>query len=76
MKAETLIRMANQIAQFFEPYPHDEALAGVADHIKKFWDPRMRADFFAALDKGENEGLHPLAAEAAQELRGKGATAH
>jgi formate dehydrogenase subunit delta len=75
MKSETLIRMANQIAQFFEPYPHDEALAGVEDHIKKFWDPRMRADFFAALDKGV-EGLHPLALEAANELKAKGKTAH
>jgi formate dehydrogenase subunit delta len=76
MKSETLIRMANQIAQFFEPYPHDEALAGVADHIKKFWDPRMRTDFFAALDKGEGGGLHPLALEAAAKLRDKGATTH
>jgi formate dehydrogenase subunit delta len=73
MKTETLVRMANQIAQFFEPYPHDEALEGVADHIKKFWDPRMRADLFAALDKGAVDGLHPLALEAAKKLKDKAA---
>ncbi len=76
MKSDTLIRMANQIAMFFEPYPHDEAVKGVVTHIKSFWDPRMRTDFFAALDAGVG-GLHPLAAEAAQALREKGsATTH
>ncbi len=73
MKTDTLVRMANQIAQFFEPYPHDEALEGVADHIKKFWEPRMREDLFDALDKGEAEGLHPLALEAAEKLKAAGA---
>lgn len=72
MKTDTLIRMANQIAQFFEPYPHDEAVKGVATHIKSFWDPRMRTDFFAALDAGTAGGLHPLALEAAEALREKG----
>lgn len=77
MKSETLVRMANQIAQFFEPYPHDEAVKGVATHIKSFWDPRMKSDFFAALDAGSVEGLHPLALEAAAALRDKGsATTH
>lgn len=72
MKSETLIRMANQIAQFFEPYPHDEAVDGVVYHIKSFWDPRMRTDLFDALDKGAT-GLHPLALEATIALRSKGA---
>ena len=34
--------MANQIALFFASYPKDEAVAGVTDHFKKFWEPRMR----------------------------------
>ena len=43
MKAEHLVHMANQISQFFESQPtRDEAVAGVLDHIKRFWDPRMR----------------------------------
>jgi formate dehydrogenase subunit delta len=70
MKTDALIRMANQIAAFFEPYPHDEALEGVVDHIKKFWEPRMREDLFKAMDKGEAAGLHPLALEAAKKLKG------
>lgn len=42
MKSERLVYMANQIADFFAAYPREEAVAGTADHLKKFWDPRMR----------------------------------
>ncbi len=37
---DRLVYMANQMATFFMAQPHDAAVAGVADHIKKFWDPR------------------------------------
>ena len=33
MQADDLVRMANQIAQFFTPYPTDEAVAGVEEHL-------------------------------------------
>ncbi len=42
MDDRDLIRMINQIADFYRPYPNDEAVAGVAEHIKSFWEPRMR----------------------------------
>lgn len=42
MKEETMLMMARQITQFFQAYPHEQAVAGVADHIAKFWEPRMR----------------------------------
>jgi formate dehydrogenase subunit delta len=35
-------RMANQIATFFASKPREEGIAGVAEHINKFWEPRMR----------------------------------
>ena len=37
-----LIRMANQITEAFALYPEAEATAGIATHIREFWDPRMR----------------------------------
>ncbi|RVC20881.1 formate dehydrogenase subunit delta, partial [Mesorhizobium sp. M7A.F.Ca.CA.004.04.2.1] len=40
--AEKLVRMANQIADFFHSKPREEGIAGVAEHINKFWEPRMR----------------------------------
>lgn len=42
MQADELVYMANQIAHFFAPYPEDEAVEGVRDHLVHFWDPAMR----------------------------------
>jgi len=49
---EKLVRMANQIATFFHSKPREEGMAGVAEHINKFWEPRMRRQFFEMLDSG------------------------
>jgi formate dehydrogenase subunit delta len=64
---QDLVRMANQIAAFHAPYPHDEGLKGVIQHIKDFWEPRMRRAFDALIAKG-GQGLSPLALEAGQAL--------
>lgn len=42
MEHQDIVRIANQIAAFYEPYPREEAIKGVAEHIILFWDPRMR----------------------------------
>ncbi|HEY4803283.1 MAG TPA: formate dehydrogenase subunit delta [Paraburkholderia sp.] len=59
MKADHLIEMANQIGMFFDSLPdREEALTGIAEHIRKFWEPRMRRTLLAALDgEGENAGF-------------------
>ena len=62
---DTLVRMANQIADFFHIQPEQEAVTGTADHIKKFWDPRMRTMMAAHLAQG-GAGLNPIALKAAQ----------
>ncbi|MGX5802160.1 formate dehydrogenase subunit delta [Bradyrhizobium sp. Arg314] len=49
---EKLVRMANQIATFFHSKPREEGIAGIAEHINKFWEPRMRRQFFEMLDAG------------------------
>ena len=41
-----IIRMANQIATFFHSQPASEGPGGVATHINKFWEPRMRRQLF------------------------------
>ena len=63
-----IVRMANQIGTFFESKPHDEGVAGVAEHINKFWEPRMRRHFFEVFDAG-GEGLKPIVMEAAATIR-------
>ena len=59
---DKLTMMANQIAQFFRSYPHDEAVAGIASHIEAFWTPRMIGVLRASA--GEASGLDPLVVDA------------
>ncbi len=68
MNAGRLIHDANQIALYFAAYPHDEAVAGIADHIRKFWDPRMRASLRVILDAND-ETLHLLVRQAGEKLK-------
>ena len=49
----------------------DEVVPGIASHIKKFWDPRMRTAIFAYIDAG-GDGLDPPVKEAILSLRGHG----
>jgi formate dehydrogenase subunit delta len=58
MSPDRLVYMANQIGQFFAYQREDEVVPGIANHIKKFWDPRMRTAIFAYIDAG-GDGLDP-----------------
>jgi formate dehydrogenase subunit delta len=65
MKPDQLVTMANRIAAFFAAMPdHAEAVDGVATHVRKFWDPRMRGAMLDAIAAGRADALHPLAREA------------
>jgi formate dehydrogenase subunit delta len=66
---DRLVTMANQIAQFFTSYAHDEAVRGVAAHINQFWDPRMRRRFLAAAEERKAQ-LHALVVEAIPHVKG------
>jgi len=63
-----MVHMANQIALFFASYPREEAIAGVTDHFKKYWEPRMRKQIIAYV-AGGGGGLHELAFEAVKHLK-------
>ena len=68
MNPQNLSEMANSIADFFAAEPdHAEAVAGVANHIDKFWEPRMQKQLRACIAKGEDR-VHPLVIEAMQRL--------
>ena len=61
MSIEHLVRMANDIADYFRSEPDQElAIAGVSNHLKKYWDPRMRRQIVAHLH-GNGDGLSELA---------------
>ena len=56
MQHQDMLRMANQIASFFNGSGPEAAVRDAADHINKFWDPRMRSVLIAHLETG-GEGL-------------------
>ena len=64
---DKLVRMANQIGQFFQSQPHDEAVAGIADHLRSFWTPTMRRQIADHAVAG-GAGLDPLTLEAVRHL--------
>jgi formate dehydrogenase subunit delta len=68
MSPDKLVYQANQIAWFFRSKPHAEGVAGVAEHINKFWEPRMRRQFFELIDAG-GKGFEELVLEAAPAIR-------
>ncbi|CAH2797644.1 MAG: NAD-dependent formate dehydrogenase delta subunit [uncultured Caballeronia sp.] len=81
MDVDNLIEMANRIGEFFDSMPdRAEAVDGVAKHIRRFWEPRMRIAILAALDKPEaSAALEPIVREALElhkaDLQPKTATA-
>jgi formate dehydrogenase subunit delta len=65
---DKLIYMANQIGKFFKAQDMDTASAKIAEHMTKFWDPRMRRAIIAHLDAG-GAGLDPTTRQAVETLR-------
>ncbi|HLZ04717.1 MAG TPA: formate dehydrogenase subunit delta [Bradyrhizobium sp.] len=65
---DRLVYMANQIGKFFHAQGRDRAVAGVAEHIRKFWDPRMLKAILAHVDAG-GAGLDPDVHEAIASLK-------
>ena len=70
MDPQNLVSMANRIGSFFEVMPdRTEARDGVATHIRKFWEPRMRRQILAALDSSQGAELSALVVEALRHHR-------
>jgi formate dehydrogenase subunit delta len=67
-KVDKLVRMANQIGDFFTPMGEDAAIRGVATHLKRFWTPKMIGEIIVYLDSGQ-AGLNPAAARAVAALK-------
>ena len=65
---EHLVKMANDISDYFVSEPdHASAVDGVATHIRRFWEPRMRKKICAHLDAG-GDGLSALACAGVRRL--------
>jgi formate dehydrogenase subunit delta len=67
---ENLIVMANQIGTFFETMPdRSQALADLAEHLKRFWEPRMRRSLLEYVDKQGGTNLKGIVLEAVRTHR-------
>ena len=68
MSAERLVQMANDIGHFFGTEPQrEDAIAGIVNHLQKFWAPRMRGQIVEHLRQG-GEGLDELPRAAVERL--------
>ena len=70
MNPENLFKMANQIGAFFEAMPdRRQAVADIATHLERTWDPRMRAQILACLGTADEAKLEPVVRDALIALR-------
>ena len=68
MSHEKLAYMANQIGRFFaHQKDDDQAIAAINNHIRQFWDPRMRKQI---LEELESAALEPRVRRAVEQLKG------
>ena len=66
MSPEKMVMMANQIAAFFNTQPGD-ASEKIADHLRDYWEPRIRAQLLDYIGQG-GAGLNPAVEKAAKHL--------
>lgn len=70
MNAAYLIKMANQIGDFYSTMPNQEAAqADLAAHFQRFWDPRMRAQLLDILDSEQAQELAIIVRQALTQHR-------
>jgi len=62
MNTPHLVKMANQIGQFFEAEADQaQAMKDIASHLKRFWEPRMRRAIIAHVEQGGGDLLQIVA---------------
>jgi formate dehydrogenase subunit delta len=67
-KIDKLVRMANQIGDFYAAMPKKESTAGAASHLRLYWTPKMIRELVAFAEAG-HAGLNPTAARAVEALK-------
>ena len=74
-RSDNLVRMANDIGRFFRAQPkREEAITGIANHIRNFWTLRMREKLMSRIQQGDVAGLDDLPREAMHLLAQRGAS--
>ncbi len=72
MDIHHLVKMANQIGDFFAAYPdRDEAIKSIALHLKNSWEPRMRRQIIDYVYETGGPDLKPLVREGVLSLESR-----
>jgi formate dehydrogenase subunit delta len=75
MHIENLVNMINKIETFYRSEPvQADAVEGIRNHVRRFWEPRMRKAIIAHLESG-GAGLGELSAMAVKLLADEAAAA-
>ncbi|HEY4750681.1 MAG TPA: formate dehydrogenase subunit delta [Steroidobacteraceae bacterium] len=62
MNIDLLIKMTNEISEFFAGTTDaDSAAKDVANHLRRYWEPRMRAQMLKYYEERQGAGLNDLA---------------
>ena len=69
MNIDHMIKMANEIGDFFRGATAAQASQDVARHLKRYWDPRMRKQMLEYLDERQGAGLSDIALNAVMQLK-------
>ena len=67
MNIDHLIKMANEIGDFFSGVAvndQEAAARDVANHLRRYWEPRMRAQMLKYYEERDGAGLSELAKRA------------
>jgi formate dehydrogenase subunit delta len=68
MNIDHLIKMANEIASFWEGENGEAAAKDVALHLRRYWEPRMRAQMISYYEQRQGSGLNDVAKKAVELL--------
>ena len=69
MDIHRLVKMANEIGEFFEQTPdRAEAVNSIATHLRNFWEPRMRRQLIEYVNQGDGD-LKEIVRDAVQVLQ-------
>jgi formate dehydrogenase subunit delta len=70
MEMTTMSHMANRIGEFFESMPEREAASNeITLYLRKSWEPRMRRELLAHLERTGGAGLLPIVRDAVRAHR-------
>ncbi len=70
MDENRLVKMANEIGEFFAQMPdREEAVAAITAHLRNFWEPRMRREIIECARRGGGD-LKEIVRAAVMRLEG------